>query len=185
MIGECDSNPVTANEALSRVDADQWHESMVAEYNALITNGTWELVDLPSDRRPIKCKWVFNLKRDKSGKVERYKSRLVAKGCSQRFGVDYTETFSSVVRYSSLRLILALAVEHNLHIHQMDVVTAYLNGTLSEDVYMVQPERFVDKQNPQKVCKLKKALYGLKQSGREWNSKLDTILILLRLHYEH
>lgn len=172
----CNENPVTVDEAMKRGDADCWKKSMVAEYNALISNETWDLVDLPIDRRPIQSKWVFNIKRDKDGNVERYKARLVAKGCSQRYGVDYTETFSPVVRYSSIRLLFALAVEYDLYMHQMDVATAYLNGTLSEEVYMVQPEKFVDKRNPKKVCKLKKALYGLKQSGREWNCKLDNVL---------
>lgn len=130
---------------------------------------------MPSGRRAIQSKWVFNLKRDKNGEVVKYKSRLVAKGCSQRFGVDYTETFSPVVRYSSLRLIFALAVEFDLHLHQMDVTTAYLNGTLQEVVYMVQPEQFVDKNYPEKVCRLKKSIYGLKQAGREWNVLLDSV----------
>lgn len=130
---------------------------------------------MPSGRRAIQSKWVFNLKRDKNGEVVKYKSRLVAKGCSQRFGVDYTETFSPVVRYSSLRLIFALAVEFDLHLHQMDVTTAYLNGTLQEVVYMVQPEQYVDKNYPEKVCRLKKSIYGLKQAGREWNVLLDSV----------
>lgn len=176
MIGECVSNPITVNDALSSRDKDRWFESMQAEYDALMENETWDLVELPAGRRPIQCKWVFNIKRDKRGNIERFKSRLVAKGCSQRYGVDYTETFSPVVRYSSLRLVLALAVEYNLHIHQMDVATAYLNGILNEDVYMKQPDMFISTKNENKVCKLKKALYGLKQSGREWNHKLDQVL---------
>lgn len=171
-----DKNPSTVVEALTRDDADRWNESMVAEFNALVKNGTWELTDLPRNRHPIKSKWVFNLKRDKDGGIERYKARLVAKGCSQRFGIDYKETFSPVVRYSSLRLLFALTVEKNLHLHQMDVASAYLNGILNEEVYMEQPEKFEDKNFPNKVCKLKKALYGLKQAGREWNSKLDQVL---------
>lgn len=173
---ECVSNPISADEALARRDGDRWRESMLKEYNALLANGTWILVDLPKGRRAIKSKWVFTIKRDKNGQIERYKSRLVAKGCSQQYGVDYSETFSPVVRYSSLRLILACAVEYNLIVHQMDVTTAYLNGTLSEDVYMVQPEMFECNINPNKVCKLKKSLYGLKQAGREWNLKLDKVL---------
>lgn len=174
--GECVSNPMSINDALSRIDKHHWLESMKAEYKSLIQNKTWELVDLPNGRRPIGCKWVFTMKHDKHGKVERYKSRLVAKGCAQRYGVDYTETFSPVVRYSSLRLIFALAAEYDLQLHQMDVSTAYLNGELNETVYMVQPERFVCEKYPHKVCKLNKSLYGLKQSGREWNCKLDSVL---------
>lgn len=173
---ENDSNPESVDEALARRDSARWRKSMEEEYRSLISNDTWDLVDLPRGRHPIKSKWVFNIKRDQHGNVEKYKSRLVAKGCSQRFGVDYKETFSPVVRYSSLRLILACAVEFGLKVHQMDVATAYLNGTLNEDIYMVQPEAFVDVKNPNKVCKLKKTLYGLKQAGREWNFKLDKVL---------
>lgn len=139
-----------------------WRESMLSEYNALIANNTWDLGDLPDGRgRPMQSKWVFNIKRDTNGKIERFKSRLVAKGCSQKYGVDYTETFSPVVRYSSLRLILALTADIDLFIHQMDVATAYLSSYLTEEVFMVQPEKCVDINNTSKVCKLKKAIYGL------------------------
>jgi hypothetical protein len=100
----------------------------------------------------------------------------VAKGCSQKYGVDYTDTFAPVCRYSSIRLILALAAELKLIVHQIDVTSAYLKGILNEEIYMIQPEKFVDKENPNKVCKLKKGLYGLKQAGREWNKKLHEIL---------
>lgn len=169
-------NPLTVAEALNRNDGRQWMESMNAEFKSIMKNDTWELVDLPENRHAIKSKWVFNVKYDKEGNVLRFKSRLVAKGCSQKYGVDYFESFSPVVRYSSLRILLALAVEYDLHVHQMDVTSAYLNGILGEEVYMIQPEKFVDKNHPQKVCKLKKALYGLKQAGREWNVKLDSVL---------
>lgn len=169
-------NPNTVEEVFSRKDAHQWFESMEAEYNSLLANDTWELVNLPANREAIKSKWVFNIKRDKNGKIVRYKSRLVAKGCSQKYGVDFNEVFSPVVRYSSIRLILALAAEYNLEVHQMDVAAAYLNGKLKEEIFMIQPEKFVDPKNPEKVCKLKKALYGLKQAGREWNETLDKFL---------
>lgn len=170
------SNPTTVQEALDREDGDEWLRSMKAEYGGLMSNGTWQLVVLPSNRRAIKSKWVFNFKRNQHGEVERYKSRLVAKGCSQKFGIDYRETFSPVVRYSSIRLILALAAELNLFIHQLDVTSAYLNGVLQEEVYMQQSEGFIDKNNPHLVCKLRKTIYGLKQSGREWNSEIDSAL---------
>ena len=146
------------------------------EFFVLKKNKTWSLSDLPSGHKAIPCKWVFALKRNVNGKIERYKARLVAKGCNQIFGVDFTETFSPVVRYSTIRLILALAVERKMHLHQIDVSTAYLNSNLQDEIYMKQPENFIDKNAPNKVLRLHKAIYGLKQSGKEWNTKLDGVL---------
>jgi len=108
--------------------------------------------------------WVFKTKRDVNGEIERYKAQLVAQGCSQQFGHDYDETFSPVVRYESIRVLLALAVRYQLKLHQMDVKTAFLNGELKEDIYMKQPEGYIKKGKEHLVCKLKKSLYGLKQS---------------------
>ena len=115
---------------------------------------------------PIRCKWVFKIKRDSRGQVERYKARLVAKGYSQREGIDYKETFSPVSTKDSFRVIMAIVTHFDLELHQMDVRTAFLNGDLSEDVYMVQPPSFevVGKENI--VCKLRKSIYGLKQALR-------------------
>lgn len=169
-------NPLTLNEALKRQDKSKWTEAMEIELGNLRKNKTWELVKLPENRKALKSKWVFNIKRDKNGDIDKYKARLVAKGCGQKAGIDFQETFSPVVRYSSIRLILALSVEYDFIIHQMDVVSAYLNGDLQDEIYMEQPEGFVDQKHPTKVCKLLKGLYGLKQAGREWNHKLDEIL---------
>lgn len=101
----------------------------------------------------------------------RYKARLVAKGCSQKYGIDYLETYSPVVRYTSIRYLISLAVKNDMKIDQMDAVSAFLQGDLGEEIYLEQPENFNDGSG--RVCKLKKAIYGLKQSGREWNKKLD------------
>lgn len=169
-------NPNTVSEALASQHKEEWLDAMKVEYGNLMRNDTWELVNLPKNRKALKSRWVFNIKRDKNGEVDKFKARLVAKGCSQKYGIDFQETFSPVVRYSSIRILLALAVEYGLEIHQMDVVSAYLNGELKDEIYMQQPENFVDAKSPEKVCKLKKGLYGLKQSGREWNHKLDKIL---------
>lgn len=98
----------------------------------------------------------------------------MAKGCSQRYGIDYTETFGPVVRFSTIRTLLALAVEWKMYLHQVDVSTAYLNSELHDEIYMRQPQCFKDKKYP--VLRLNKAIYGLKQSGREWNVKLDNVL---------
>ena len=116
------------------------------------------------------------MKTGADGNVERYKARLVAQGYTQKYGTDYDETFCPVVRQESLRVLLALSVQHKLKLHQVDVTTAFLNGNLEEEVYMAQPEGFVSKGNEHLVCKLKKSIYGLKQSPRCWNTALDTYL---------
>ena len=149
------------------------------EYESLVSNETWELVELPAGCTPIGCKWVFKVKYNSKGIVERFKARLVAKGYSQKYGLDYEETFSPVVRFTSIRMLLAFAVQHNMLIHQMDVVAAFLNGSLQEDIYMEQPDGYVQAKNEQLVCKLKKSLYGLKQASRCWNAVLNDFLKLI------
>lgn len=148
---------------------------MEEEYNSLMENNTWSLCELPKGRKAIKNKWVYKIKRDSDGNISRYKARLVVKGCSQKYGVDYQEIFSPVVRYQTVRYLIALAVQKDLQIHQMDAVTAFLQGDLTDEIiYMEQPQGF--KVNNNLVCKLNKALYGLKQSSRVWNMKLDKAL---------
>ena len=117
--------------------------------------------------------WVFKRKLGPDGTVEQHKARLVAQGFSQKFGVDYEETFSKVVRFESVRTVIALASQHSLKLHQMDVTTAFLNGELQEEVYMKQPDGFVTAGQEHLVCKLKRSIYGLKQSPRCWNHALD------------
>ncbi|CAD6997394.1 unnamed protein product [Ceratitis capitata] len=150
---------------------------MNAEYESLMRNGTWELVDRPKNGNIIGCKWVFSIKRNPDGSIEKYKARLVALGCSQKYNVDYCETFAPVIRHSTIRLILALAAKNKLLVNHVDIVAAYLNGELEETVYMLQPPMFKENENSNKVCRLKKALYGLKQAGREWNRKVTDILL--------
>lgn len=169
-------DPMTVEDALSRPDAAQWKLAMEVEHQALMENRTWELVNRPKDRKVIKCKWIFKTKRDLTGNVDRYKARLVIKGYQQRKGVDYSETYSPVVRHSSLRYLLALAAQRDMCVVQMDAVSAYLQGTLHEEIFMEQPAEYVDPENPGKCCRLLKALYGLKQGGRVWNQELDMAL---------
>ena len=136
-------------------------------------NQVWTLIDLPDGVKTIGCKWVFKKKTDMDGKVHTYKARLVAKGFKQTHGIDYDETFSPVVMLKSVRILLAIAAYYDYEIWQMDVKTAFLNGNLIEDVYMTQPEGFVNPGNSHKVCKLQRSIYGLKQASRSWNLRFD------------
>ena len=164
--------PTTFEEALSGNYSKEWEAAANAEYQSLLENNTWELIKLPEGCKAIGCKWVFRVKYDSEGRVERFKGRLVAQGYSQKYGIDYDEKFSPVARYSSIRTLLAIAVEMGMQIHQMDVVTAFLNGDLKEEIYMQQPPGYTQVGKENLVCKLEKSLYGLKQAPRCWNEKL-------------
>ena len=163
-------------EALAGDCSEEWKHAADAEYASLLQNETWDLVELPSGRQAIGSKWVFKVKCGSDGKVERFKARLVAKGYAQKHGIDYDETFSPVVKCQSIRVLLAFALQNDLLLHQMDVVTAFLNGTLEEDIYMQQPDGYLQPGKEHFVCKLKKSLYGLKQSPRCWNKVLTEFL---------
>lgn len=167
------SDPLTVEEALSGTDSEHWKAAMDEEYQSLLENKTWEMTTLPENKRPIPCKWVFKTKTNENGEIVRYKARLVIKGCSQKPGVDYTEVFSPVIRYTSLRYLFALAVKFDLDISQMDAVSAFLQGDIEEEIYMIQPPMY---SNGKQVCRLKKSLYGLKQASRQWNKKLSSAL---------
>ena len=129
------TEPKTMHEALLDEFADEWKAAADSEYNSLSENETWDLVELPANQKIIGCKWIFKVKHASDGAVERFKARLVAKGYTQEYGIDYVETFAPVVRFSSIRTLLAFAVQNNMIIHQMDVVTAFLNGQLNDDIY--------------------------------------------------
>ena len=146
---------------------------MSEELNALWNNETYELTPLPEGRTSVGGKWVYAVKLGPNGE-EKYKARFVAKGYSQVPGIDYHETFSPTARISSVRMLMQLAVQEGMVVHQMDVKTAYLNAPIDCELYMEQPEGYERKgPNGEKlVCKLKKSLYGLKQSGRNWNNML-------------
>ncbi|KAM2961779.1 hypothetical protein FF1_031321 [Malus domestica] len=153
-----------------------WQSAMQEEFNALKTQGTWELVPSPPNRTIIGSKWVYKVKKNPDGSISRYKARLVAQGFSQEPGIDYSETFSPVVRHTTVRLILSLAAINKWELRQLDIKNAFLHGDLQEEVYMKQPQGFVDQTKPHYVCKLIKSLYGLKQAPRAWNSKFTTYL---------
>jgi hypothetical protein len=183
--------PNTLAEAREGPDAVQWELTVVEEMEALKRNRTWDLdlVELPRGRKPVGCRWIFRIKQKADGTVERYKARLVARGFSQQYGIDFEETFAPVARISSVRLILAIAVANNYEIHQMDVTAAYLNGRLEEEIYLQQPEGFEDKNNPDGVYRLRRALYGLKQAGRTWYKTLRETLTdqlgFQQAHWDH
>jgi hypothetical protein len=180
-------DPATLREALSRPDAQHWKAAAQAEYDSLQEAKTYDLVELPRGRSAVGNKWVLKLKELANGDTK-YKGRLVAKGFTQKYGIDYDETYSPVVRYASLRALLALAAHHDWEVHHMDVKTAYLNGVLQEEIYMRQPEGFEVPGKEHLVCRLKKGLYGLKQAGRAWYQTIDPALQrlgLTALHSDH
>ncbi|CAI7846677.1 unnamed protein product [Closterium sp. NIES-54] len=163
--------PATLKEALDSSDAEEWKKAMESELKSIEENGTWELVELPEGRKAITSKWLFKIKSDANGNIERYKSRLVAKGYQQKEKVDYKEMFAPVVKP---RTLLAGATIKVWVVKQMDVTTAFLNGVLEEEIFMAQPEGFDDGSG--RVLKLKKALYGQKQAPRQWYLKLRGVL---------
>ena len=145
--------------------------AMQTDYDALIKNGTWRLVDPPIGTKPIGCKWIYKNKYKSYRLLDKHKARLVPKGYAQKEGVDYIETFAPTAKWGTIRTLFSLAAQKGWKIHHMDVKTTFLNGDLKEDVYMDHPEGFAIKGKKQKVCKLVKYLYGLKQAPRAWYEK--------------
>ena len=133
---------------------------------SMYDNQVWTLVDIPEGRKAVENKWIFKKKTDADSNVTIYKARLVAKGFRQFQGVDYDETFSPVAMLKSIRILLAIAAYQDYEIWQMDVKTEFLNGNIEEELYMVQPEGFVNPEDAGKVCKLQRSIYGLKQASR-------------------
>ncbi|CAH9072252.1 unnamed protein product [Cuscuta europaea] len=149
---------------------------MEEEMNALRRNNTWTLVPRTT-QTPITCKWLFRIKRHADGSIARFKARLVARGFLQQAGRDYAETFSPVTKPATIRVILSIALSRQWPLRQLDVNNVFLHGSLSEEVYMVQPPGFRDPSHPTHVCHLQKALYGLKQAPRAWYLELSHFLI--------
>jgi hypothetical protein len=169
--------PKSFREAMNRPPKEriQWYKAATDEIQSLVENGTFELVQLPPGRKAIGSRWVFKVKRNADGSIERHKARLVAQGFAQRPGFDYTETFAPTPKWAALRAILALAALEDLELESVDISSAYLNGELEEEVYMKQPEGFMEKGSDW-YWHLLKSLYGLKQAGRCWHKKLNEVL---------
>ena len=170
--------PNTFREADESNQREQWRAAMAEEIEALHENKTWELVP-NTGQKLVDCRWTYKIKYKASGEVDRYKARLVARGFTQRFGVDYVDTFSPVIRMESVRAILAIASARKCELGQFDVKTAFLNGELQETIHMKQPPGFDD--GTDRVCRLKKSLYGLKQASRCWNITFVSELRRLQL----
>ncbi|GJX69405.1 retrotransposon protein, putative, ty1-copia subclass [Tanacetum coccineum] len=165
--------PANYRAALLDPESKKWLDAMNVEMQSMKDNDVWVLVELPPNARTIGSKWLFKKKTDMDGAVYIFKARLVAKGFTQTYGVDYEETFSPVADIRAIRILIAIAAYYDYEIWQMDVKTAFLNEHLSEEVYMEQPEGFVNPKYPNHVCKLKRSIYGLKQASRQWNKRFD------------
>lgn len=137
-------------------------------------NNTWDTVELPAKPKVIPCKWVYKTKLDENGDISRFKGRLVIKGYQQKKGIDYHDVYAPVDRYTSIRYLFGLATKYHMKIHQMDAVTAFLQGDVDEQIYMSQPPFF---NQGEILCRLNKSLYGLKQASRQWNKKLNSALL--------
>ena len=151
-----------------------WQQAMAEELQTLEKTHTWDLVDLPRGKSVIGCKWVYKIKIKSDSTIERYKTRLIAKRYVQEYEIDYEETFTPVACITSIRSLLAIAAVHQWILFQMDIKNAFLNGDLTEKVYMQASPGYSD--FPDKVCLLRRTLYGLKQAPRVWFAKFSSIV---------
>lgn len=167
-------NPEDFEEAINSKDSTHWQKAMEKEIKSLKENNTWNLTELPKGKKALPCKWVFRVKKNPDGSIERYKARLVVKGFKQKKGIDYNQTYSPVAKLGTIRAILSIAATEKMQLSQFDVSTAFLYGELQELIYMHQPEGYKD--GTEKVCKLNRSLYGLKQAPRCWNNRFGRFL---------
>ncbi|GJZ84009.1 zinc finger, CCHC-type containing protein [Tanacetum coccineum] len=172
-----EDDPKTFDEAMKSQDVAFWKEAINDEMNSIMGNNTWVLVDLPLGCKPLGCKWIFKRKLKVDGTIEKFKARLVIQGFRQKSRIYYFDTYARVVCISTIRLLITLALIHNLIIHQIDVKTTFLNDALHKEVYMNQPQGFIMPGNENKLCKLIKSLYGLKQAPKQWYKKFDEVVL--------
>lgn len=166
--------PRTYKEAMSSPHSKEWDEAVRVEIEQLILNGTWEECILPKGANLVSTKWVFTIKETPKGNIDRFKARLVARGFSQSYGIDYSETFAPTVRMDTLRIFLAMVAKRNLECSQFDIKNAFTESRLKEDIFLAPPEGVVVSNG--KVLKALRSLYGLKQAGRDWNLLLKDYL---------
>lgn len=166
--------PSCYDEAMNSVHHKEWKDAMDDEMNSMVKNEVFEIVPVESvHKKPVSSRWVFVVKCKQDGQLEKFKARIVARGFSQMYGIDYTETYCSVVQIMTTRLVLAYAAKTNLKMKQFDAKTAFLYGELNEVIYMQPPDGYAE---PNTVWKLKRSLYGRKQSPRMWNEKFASFM---------
>ncbi|KAG8842419.1 hypothetical protein FRB96_005428 [Tulasnella sp. 330] len=166
-------SPLTLKEVLACPDAEKWQAAMEKEMSSLYGTGTLIPTSLPPGRRPITCKWVFKIKRDQDGNINKYKAWLVARGFTQIEGIDFQDTYTPVVKFATLRTFFAVCAQWDLDVYQMDVTAAFLNGRLDEEIYMTAPPGVA---GADKIFHLGRPLYGLKQGSRNWYREVDEAL---------
>lgn len=152
---------------------------MEEELTALMESNTWSIVTLPKDKQAVGSRWIFKTKFNSDGSIDRHKARLVAQRFTQKFGVDYKETFAPVAKMATVRVLLFMAINNGWSLSQMDVKNAFLRGDLEEEVFMKIPHGHPLSGDSKLACKLHKSIYGLKQSPRAWHAKLSSSLTVL------
>jgi Reverse transcriptase (RNA-dependent DNA polymerase) len=160
----------------------RWRKAMFEEMRALMKNDTWDMVSKPYDKNNAGCKWIYTIKHTLEKNVERFKTRLVAKGYTQTYGVDYEEIFAPVAKMNTVRTLISCAVNFGWDLFQLDVKNSFLHGDLKEEVYMKIPTGFENEQLKGKVYRLKRSMYGLKQSPRVWFDRFS--MVMKKLGYQ-
>jgi hypothetical protein len=171
-----ENEPTFFEEAIHK---KEWANAMTKEYQTIIKNDVWEIVPRLKSKDVVSSKWLYKIQHVVDGSIEKYKTMFIARGFSQKEGIEYEETFSPVAIYTSIRTIISLAAKMKSKLHQMDVKTTFFNGVIEEEVYIEQPQGFEVEDINTHVCRLKKALYGLKQDPRAWYGRICNFLTSL------
>ena len=173
----CDIVNQEPNSYEEDVQKKEWVDLMTEEYQSIMKNDVWDIVPKLEIKSVVSSKWIYKIKNAADGSIEKYKARFMARGFSQKKGIDYEETFVPVARYTSIRTIMALTSTMKWNLHQMDVNTTFLNSVIEEEVYIEQPQGFEVEDRRTYVCKLKKELCGLKQYPRVWYGRIYSFLM--------